>query len=526
MAQASGEAVGGQPIGGHGHGTLPSLREMLGSAFADRRRILAAGGGVLGLALLLALLIPAKYAAQSSLVVLLGSEFTLRPEVGAPPSASQPMTSDEIMKAEIEILSGDDLHEQIVRHIGLATLYPTLLDPPGLLSQARTALLDGWDGLQRMVGVVPEPRMKLDPVQLAVVTRFDPDLTVEATKDANVLTVTFRHKDAATAARVVNDLVAAYLERRRAIYGDMQSDTVEQQAGSEAAVLATADARLAAFKADHAISSYGTERDLLLHRRDLLLGEAQQAHAQQAGLTQRVASLGAELATTPQSVLAYTESDPDARASAAMAGLQDLRGKAADMATRFQPGSRLMADMQSQLAAREAELRRVTSDRAASALRTTRNATYDSLVLDRLRAETDLRAAVAQEAVATAQAGALATQLVALDRNEDELDRLTRARALAESTYGDTAKLLEDRRMVEAVAAARAANVRVIQAARVPIKPRPLKLIIALVGVVASLMAAAGTAVSGEVLRRGFIAPETLERRLGLPVLACVPEWS
>ncbi len=507
------------------HAGLPSARELAGSAFADRRRILGVAAGVLALALVAAVLVPAKYAASSSLVVLLGTEFTLRPEAGAPPAASQPMTSDEIMKAEIEILGGDDLHEQVVRHIGLATLYPRMLDPPGLVSQAVTAVRDGLDDAGRALGLDIAPRRPVDLVKLAVVTRFDPALTAEATKDANVLTVTFRHEDAALSARVVNELVAAYLDRRRDLYGDVQLATVAAQARAAGVALAEADARLAAFKAAHAISDYPTQRDLMLHRRDLVLGAAQDAHALQAGLAQRIATLSGQLAATPQTVLAYTESDPDARASATMAGLADLRGKAADIAQRFLPGSRVMADMQAQLAAREAELRHARGGGGASALRTTRSANYDSLLLDRMHAQTDLRAAAAQEAADAAQAGALGTELTALDRSEDELVRLTRTRTLAESVQGDAVRLLQDRKLIEAVAAARADSVRVIQPAREPLKPRPLKLIIALVGVVGSLMTAGLTAVACEVLRRGFIAPETLERRMGLPVLACVPEW-
>lgn len=505
-------------------GALPSLREALEGAFADRRRILAVGGAVLGVALLAAVLIPAKYAASSSLVVLLGSEFTLRPEAGAPPVAASPMTSDQIMKAEIEVLSGDDLHEQVVRRIGLTRLYPEAVEPPGLVSQARTALQDGFDALERAIGIEPAPRRALDPATLAVVDRFDPALTVEATKDANVLTVTFRHKDPALAALVVNDLVAAYLARRRELYGDAQSGPVQAQTAAAARALSDADARLAAFKATHGISSYDTERDLLLHRRDTLLRAASDARGARAALTARLALLSAQVAATPHTVLSYSETDPDAKASAAMAGLQDARGKAADLAARFLPDSRVMTDVRAGVAEREAELKRVQASHGASAVRTTRNASLDSLLLDQAHAQADRGAAEATERDASAQVAALDVQLRTLDQDEDQLSRLERTRAVSESLYKDAAKTLEDRRMVEAVAAERAADVRVIQAAREPVKPRPLKLILALVGVVGSLLAMAGTAVLGEALRPGFLLPEALERRTGLTVLAAVPE--
>ncbi|MGI3775888.1 MAG: hypothetical protein ACRYGC_01215, partial [Janthinobacterium lividum] len=61
---------------------LPSLREIATSAWADRRRIRRAMGATLALAVLAAALVPARYVTSSSLVVLLGSEFTYRPEAG------------------------------------------------------------------------------------------------------------------------------------------------------------------------------------------------------------------------------------------------------------------------------------------------------------------------------------------------------------------------------------------------------------------------------------------------------------
>ena len=78
--------------------------------------------------------------------------------------------------------------------------------------------------------------------------------------------------------------------------------------------------------------------------------------------------------------------------------------------------------------------------------------------------------------------------------------------------------------MVEAVAAERATNVRVIQPARVPLRPHRLTLPILAAGAVFSLLAGVGAAVLSDATRPGVLSPEQVERRLGLPVLACIPE--
>ena len=504
--------------------TLPSLREIAVSAWADRRRIRRAMAATLVLAVLLAVLLPARYVTSASLVVLLGSEFTYRPEAGTPQSVSSALDADQIMKAEVQILSSDDLHEAALRQVGLDRVYPGFADPPGPLSRLVAAIAGLPRAAMEAAGLPVAALRDIDPVALAVARRFDNDLVVEAVKDANVLNVTFRNRDAAVAAEVVNTLDALYLERRHALYGDVQSATVQAQVRGLAEALQQADAALADFKASHDIDSFGLQRDLLLHRRDDLARAVAESDAARAQLTARSGSITRQLASTPASVRGYTEDDPDSRAATLTTGLQDLRGRAAELATRYLPQSRVMQDAQAQVAAREAELSRLRADRSSSVQRQTRNPTLDALSLDGDRAATDLRAEVAHGAALATEARTVAAALHDLQDSDEALQQLERRREVADSAYRASAKVLDDRRMVEAVAAERATNVRVIQPARVPLRPHRLTLPILAAGVVFSLLAGVGTAILSEATRPGVLSPEQVERRLGLPVLACIPE--
>ncbi|MGI4978399.1 MAG: hypothetical protein ACRYG6_15785 [Janthinobacterium lividum] len=503
---------------------LPSLREIATSAWADRRRIRRAIGATFALAVLVAALVPARYVTSSSLVVLLGSEFTYRPEAGGAQNVSGALGADQIMKAEVEILGADDLHEATLRRIGLDRVYPGFADPPGTFGRLLAAVAGLPRAAREAVGLPVQVLHDADPVALAVARRFDNDLTTEAAKDANVLTVTFRNRDPDVAADVVNTLVALYLERRHALYGDVQSATVQTQVRALSDALGQADAALAAFKASHDIDSFGLQRDLLLHRRDDLARALADSEASRAQLSARAASIARQLAATPASVRGYTEDDPDSRASSLTAGLQDLRGRAADLANRYLPTSRVMQDAQAQVAAREGELSRLRADHTASVQRQTRNPTLDALSLDGDRASTDLRAETARAAALAADARAVAAALHDLQDSDEALQQLERRREVADSAYRASAKVLDDRRMVEAVAAERATNVRVIQPARVPLRPHRLTLPILAAGLVFSLLAGAAAAVLSDATRPGFLSPEQVERRLGLPVLACIPE--
>ncbi len=501
-----------------------SAREIGASAWADRRRILEAVTLAFVLAGLAAVLIPARYVASASLVVLLGSEYTYRPEAGTPPSAAGELGPDQIMKAEVEILSSDDLHQATLRRIGLDRTYPGFTNRPGLLGQLAAAIAGLPRAAEQALGLEVPPLRELDPTALAVVRRFDWDLTVEATKDANVLNVSFRNNDPDVAAETVNTLVTLYLERRQALFGDKQSATVQTQVHGLADALSEADSRLALFKASHDIASYDVQRDLLLHRRDDIARAIADSQANRTQLQARVLSLARELAQTPPTVRAYSEDDPDARAATLNTGLQDLRGREADLANRYLPDSRVMQDAHAQVAAREVELKRLHADRSASVQRQARNPTLDALSLDAERAGTDLRAETARLESLGTEFARVDAALHDLQAGAKTLEQLDRERDVADAAYRTAAKVLDDRRMIEAVAAERATNVRVIQPARVPLRPHSLMLPILAAGAVFSVLAGVGTAVLCEATRQGFLSPEQVERRLGLPVLACVPE--
>ncbi len=489
---------------------LPSPRELLVGALADRRRILAVSAGVLGLAVLLALLLPTRYQANASLVVLLGPEYTVRAEAGAPVEASGTLESDQIMKAEVEILNGDGLHEQVIRRVGLRRLYPRAAKAPGPLASALRWIVGGGD---------------VDPAKRAV-ERFDGALDVEASKDANVITVSFRNRDPVVAAETVNTLILLYQAQRRRIYVDPQTSMVEGEVSRLDAALAQADAALGAFRRSHDIANFDLQRDLLLQRRAALAANLQDATASAAALRRQLGTITGELARTPATVAQYSEHDPDTRASTLLAALQDLRGREAQLSTRLVPGSRILADLRQEIAARQDELAHLQGDRSASVTRAGRNLNHDAVELDRDHAGADLVSAEARIAATTQQLAATDDAVRRLSADDIEAEALARSRSVAEDDYRAMVHVLDDRRVTEAVDEHRAANVRLIAAAQAPIRPSALPLLVVFGGVLLAGIAGVATALVGETLRRRIITPQRLQRALGLPVLVSVPDWS
>jgi len=503
----------------------PSWREILAGAYRDRRKIALAAGLTFLAACTLAFVLPAKYPARATLLVLLGSEYTVRPEAGSPAIINDTLGRDQILNSEIGILGSDDLHLEVIRAIGLGQLYPRLLEPPGPVARALDAARALSDAAAVSLGLAPARARPPSPLDLALIA-FDRDLDIAPLKDGSVIDVTYRHRDPALAVRAVDTLVSRYLARRQAIYVDAQSAMVADQVAALRRDVDTATARLAAFKAAHGIADFGVQRDLLLRQRDALaaaLHETEAAIAQSAG---RLAALQKLLVATPAVVTEFSDTDTDARIAAIRTAVQTLQGKRDEMRAHYLPDSRPMQELQAEIGAREAELRQARTDRSASAVRVGRNATYDALDLERAHTLAEVQAQQAHRATLAVQIAALEAAVARLDAEEPALQDLQRQVSVADDNFRATARMLEDRRVMEDVAARRAANVRVIQAARVPARPHDLTALILFAGGLLSLLAAAAAAAAAGQARRGFIGPETLERTLGIPVLASISDFA
>jgi uncharacterized protein involved in exopolysaccharide biosynthesis len=152
-----------------------------------------------------------------------------------------------------------------------------------------------------------------------------------------------------------------------------------------------------------------------------------------------------------------------------------------------------------------------------------RNPVYDTLTTQIATVEGDLAAAESRRTVLKQQLAEAADDLRALDASTTEMARLSREHELAEAGYRLLAAKLEETRVLDQVAARNDANVRVAQAAVVPVEPQDLRPLVLALGAIVALVAALLTAFVSDLLRRGFLTPEDLARETGLPVLAAVP---
>ena len=472
------------------------------------------------IALLAAALLPPRYTATATLAVLPAPEFTVRQDAGSHAYAGAGLAMDQVMKAETAILESDSLHDATLSALGAARLYPEL-DPAAVRPWLRQKVHDA-----AAVVLAPwrvQPADQGAALHEAALATFANALTVLPAKDANVITVTFHHRNGAVAAQAVNTMLARYADRRSKLYDDPQLAVVRRQTEAAARAVADADAALAAFKAAHVISDFASERDLLLHRQSETTASLAAATSAAAEQQARLLVLNRHIARLPKSIPLYDEADTDTRLQPIDAALVDLRGRLATAQEQYRDTSRKVTDLRAQIAARETERAHMAADPAPSAARSGRSQALDPLLVDRAHAAADEAAAVAREAGLRTELDDEAAGLARLATEETTLADLTRRRAAAADSFASASRVQDEQRMTEAEDALRLANVRVIQSATVPQRPAPIPLLVVIAGALLGALAAGGWLLVRYAGTPTFLTPEALAAATGLPVLGVFP---
>ncbi len=490
------------------------------NSWRARRRLAAIGGGVMLAAGALGLALPPRYVSHSTLVMLLGPEYTVRGPVGSGPSSNTSFDADHILGTETEILSSDDLHRDVIRAVGVRRLYPKLLLPPSLPARIVSAIRGLPDMLARTVGSDLAHPAADDPTEEAVAI-FADRLDIEPSKLASVITLRFNHRDPAVARDTLRTLERFYLQRRRALYLQQDSQAMRGDVARARAALDAADASLASFRASHALPDYAAQLANLLRAQGDIEQDAIDARRAQAAGQARVAALAAERTRLPPMVAGGSDSSLDAHTEDVRGGLEALRAREAATLSRYREGSPAARDIEAQIAARTGEL---DNTRAAtlSAVHTVRNATFDAVVANLVQLQSEQQGFAAQLADDGREEDAITRRIATLGANQRALDALTTRRSV----------LLDDLRSLEAAASAQAdveaveavslPSVRIAAAPSLPVKPKPLRLLLILAGMIGGVLASAASALALHATRKTILEGVDIEQ-LGVRLLAQIP---
>jgi len=470
------------------------LRDILTQAFRDRWRIALTFGLCMLLTVIAALLPAKKYTSEAALLLRLGREYIYTPEVGDPQSG-MPVAYDreQILLAEAKILGSRDLKESVLSKVGTLALYPNLSGLP--------------TDRQRDAGV----------------DAFDKGLQAELLKGSNLLQVSFTHKNPELAAGALRELIDAYLAKRAVIFASASTGTAEVDFARRKQELEEVEKRLSALKGERRIRAFGEEQTLLLAQRNAIELRLAEVAQQLTQSTSRTGALSDGLSSVSSDVMLSRETQRSDAAESARKTLLDLRLKERDLSSKFAANHPTVVDVQADINRTEDFLKELES-KPTSTRKIGRNPARDAIETDLLRSRAEQRQAAAGATQLTKQRAEIDQRLKVLAESERELQALDRERRLAEQNYEAASKRLRDETAVMELDRKRRSNVSIVQPPQVPVKGSSLAPVILGVGTVLSICAALLVAFFSALWRDTFLSPEQVERELGIPVLAAVPE--
>ena len=471
-----------------------ALLEILSVFFHDSWRIAI----VFYLCMILTVVVsflPAKnYTSDAALLLRLGREYLYKPEVGeSTPGSPVAYDRDQILMAETKILTSREIKLAVIGKMGAAQIYPKL--------------------------ATVDPEKQRDAAMLAL----EGALEAELLKGSNLMQIKFTHTNPDLAAKVLTEVIDAYLQRRSIIFASSAYGTAEADFTARTQQLKTVEAKLAAMKSARGIRVFAEEQSLLLTQRNTL--ELRQAETALA-LTQaseRVASLSKSMVGVASDVQLFSETQRSDAIENARRLLLDLSLKERDLSTKFVDSNPLVQDIRADIK-RTNEYIRDLESKPPRVVRSGRSPARDVVESDLLRAMADKQQARAASLVLTAQRAAIEERLAVFAAADNELPALERERRFAEVNYDAAAKRLRDELALEELDRKRLTNVSVVQAPVRPLHAKSLKPVILVVGTFLSICAALLTAFLSALFRDTFLTPTQVERRLGLPMLAAVPK--
>ncbi len=484
------DRMGVSPISGR-----VTMRDLVTIAFHDRRRIAAAVLAGLVLTLLVVAGMPKKFTAEASLLLRLGREYVYTPETGDPTNAQPlPYDREQTLVAEAKILTSRDVLEGVITKMGVANVYPDI-------TTNRTAT----------------------PVQQAqAAMALEKALGAELLKGSNLLQVNFSHKEPEVAAKVLDEVIDSYLNKRRQVFSSASNGQAEAELGARRIQLNTAEARLAAFKQERGILSFTEEQSLLLAQRSEIERRQTEINLALAQADGRKNALSNQLVRIPAEVKLSTDTSRGEAAESARKLLLELKLKEREASSKFFDTEAQVQDVRADIE-RVNEHLRLLEAQPPQSVRTGRSPVRDGAETDLVKSAADASQSQSGLAALGAQRAAIDKRLAELARSESELRTLERERRLAEVQYEAAAKRLRDERVLTDLDSQRKSNVSVVQRPAVPTQAESKRTLVLMLGVILSLGLGVFVAFLSAMWRDTFLTPADVQRDLGLPLLGAIP---
>jgi len=477
--------------------STPTTRELAMVLFRQRRVFITVAAAVLAAAVLY-LVAGSRYRADMKILVRPGrADAPLSAQENAPIDLTRLAITEEDLNSEVELLRDDEVLRKVVEETGVG----------------------GRDWLHFL---------RLDEGHAERVERaarrLAKKLQVEAVKKTNLITVSYASEDPQVAARVLQAVANAYLEKHTIVHRpNGQVEFFERQTGESRRHLEDTKQKLLQFTAAQGVVEAGQERDLTLQKLSEVDANYRQTRIDLAETARRVAELKVQLAILPERTTTQirTADNPDLL-KALKSSLLDLQLKRIQLLTKFEPNNRLVQEVDKQIA----EAQSAIAAESASPVRdetTDKNTNYEWAKSELQKAQVQLKGLQAR-AVETASQEA-AYRIMARDLGEAAITQndLESSEKAAQDNYLLYVKKQEEARMADALDQRGIVNVAMAEEPVAPALPVWSNMAVLVIGFAGATVAGAGAAFTADYIDSGFRSPDDVVAYLNTPVLASLP---
>jgi uncharacterized protein involved in exopolysaccharide biosynthesis len=470
-----------------------TTREILSILFKERRKLI---GAFLVLAVLVigySYTLTTYYEASSRLLVKTGREFQVQSDPSRPVASSPQTTKQEVVNSEIQILTSRDLIEAVINQVGPDRLYPGST---------------GWFGSGSNAVALE-----------SAVRNFIAALKVVPIELSDVIEVSYRNPNHDVAVEALSTLIDLYQKKHALMFSDPRYKFLEQQTRQYETQLDDITRKITEIKNSQSLFDVETQRARLLDDRGSTNTILQQLRSQSVDAHERIDFLNARLKATPPLV-------PGGNAQAdvveqAKARLLDLQVKSTQLRERYVGNVKPLQDTEQEIAKVQ---QFISGPAAARKTWSQRNAAYDDMVLALNHALADAAPLDEQIRLRTQQAAAIDESLRNLEQGAKALDDAQRERRTLEELVRTYRGRYEEARMTADLDQGNVVSVSVLQKPAAPGKAAgPKHLPYWLAGFLLGLVGASGVLAYLLLFRETLITVESVERIIGVPVLASVP---
>ena len=465
--------------------------------FRQRRVFVCVSGLVLAATILYALF-GAKYEANMKVLVRRGrADAPVSAGENAPLDLTRVAITEEELNSEVELLRDDDVLRRVVEETGIGGR--------------------DWFHFARL-GEGQAQRVERAARRLAG------RLKVDALKKTNLIAISYAADDPQVAAKVLQSVANAYLEKHMAVHrptGELHF--FEQQTVESRRQLEEAQRRLLTFTTQHGVVEAGQQRDLALQKLSDVDARERQTRIDLAETKQRASELQDLLARLPERTTTQlrTADNPELL-KALKSSLLDLELKRTQLLTKFEPTHRLVQEVDQQIAQAQAAI----IAESATPVRdetTDKNVHYEWATAELQQAQVQLKSLQAREAATSVQEAAYRGMAERMGADAITQDDLLSSEKAALENYLLYVKKQEEARMDDALDERGIVNAAIAEQPVAPALPVWSAWMVLGVGLVAASALGTGAAFAADYLDPALRDPDDVMAYLNAPVLASLP---